>query len=69
MRGRDEAVEEERLVVRPLVAHLDGERLAAVGARRLDPAVGVKRGAIKPQIMKAIAVTSMPPSTASLPEA
>ena len=29
----------------------------------------VKRGAMKPQMIKAMPVTSMPPSTASLPEA
>src|SRR6201993_5575977 len=39
VRGRNEAVEQERPVVRPLVSHLDLDRLATVGTRRLDPAV------------------------------
>src|SRR5207248_7780426 len=45
VRGGDKAVEEEALVARPLAPHLDRDRLAAVGAGRLDAAVDVQRRA------------------------
>ena len=56
-------VEEERLVVHALVADLDRERLAAVGAGRLDPAVGVQRGADADRVPGAVAV---PPAAVGL---
>ena len=63
MRGGNEAVEEERLVVHAPVADLEREGLAAVGAGRLDPAVGVQRGGDTERVPRAVAV---PPAVAGL---
>ena len=63
VRRRDEDVEEERLVVQALVANLDGDRLAAVGAGRLDPAVDMERGADAERVPRTVAV---PPAAARL---
>src|SRR4029077_3018420 len=63
VRRRDEAMEKERLVVGPLVAHLDLQRLAAVGARRLDPAVRIERSADPEGIPGAV---SVPPTATRL---
>src|SRR5437016_10647754 len=63
VRRGDEAVEEERLVVRALVAHLDDDRLAAVRARSLDPAVRVECRADAERVPGAVAV---PPAPACL---
>src|SRR5512146_3546850 len=54
-------MKEERLVVGPPVAKVEGERLAAVGAGRLDPAVRVERGADAERVPGAVAI---PPATA-----
>jgi aminopeptidase len=56
-------VEAERLVVEPPVAHRDRQRLAAIGTRRLDPAVGVQGGADADRVPGAVAV---PPPAARL---
>src|SRR5207237_6474830 len=54
VRRGDEAMEEQRVVVGLLVADVDGHRLAAVGARRLDPAVDVQRGADAERVPRAV---------------
>ena len=46
-----------------------GHNHAAFSRSLITSSVEVKRGAIKPQITKLSAVTSMPPITASFPEA
>lgn len=56
-------MEQERPVVQPLVAYGDHQRLPAVGTGRLDPPVGVQRGADAEDVPRAVAV---PPATAGL---
>ena len=62
-RGRDEAVEDERLVVGLRIPYLDRDRVAAVRARRLDAAVDMQRGADPECIPRAVRV---PPTAARL---
>src|SRR5438552_3459752 len=56
VRGGHEAVEQEAFVVRLLAAHLNGDRLAAVGTGGLDAAVDVQRGADPEGVPGAVAV-------------
>jgi aminopeptidase len=61
--GGNEAVEEQRRVSRATVPKLGSERLATVGAGRLDPAVGVQRGTDAECVPGAVAV---PPAAAGV---
>jgi hypothetical protein len=63
VRGGNEAVEHEALVVRTFAAHLDHDRVGAVRAARLDATVDAERRADPERVPGAVGV---PPATGGL---